>query len=359
MNQELTIYKQLILEVVDRCEREKIPCIISDETAVRLQIQEEKGSHTFGAYYIVVLSDDMDRLIDSFENDMPKNRAVESMRNNDYYMDYSFRYINTETTAIFKAETAKNIAPCAGVYIIPLRKRITGIKRAVYIRLERWQLECGRTLYKKFKKAYKLGNDENGEFFNYRSRRGRCRRDDVTDPYKLDINGTEYPVSSPELMHRKYHYGMPVCTILPNNENRDIQIEKASNNGLAKALVKNALKRTKKVIVSKMSPANKDFGIVKCVNSRDKLKEAYMPKKALLMELAARNDYYRLTRELRKYHEQTYKYYKSAKMTIYFDRDIYEIYKKTWSRIDKAWVEGLDRLIPDLWKKEVNSNESR
>lgn len=359
MNQELDIYKKLILEVLERCKEENIPCILSDETAVRLRMQEEKGRRTFGAYYLVILSDDMDRLMDSFEKNMPENRAIESMRNNDYYMDYSFRYLDMEAPAVFKAETAQNIAPCAGIYIIPLRKRLTGIKRFVYIRLERWQLGCGRALYPKFYRAYKLGNAENGAFFNYRSRRGNGRRDDVTNPQYMTINGTEYPVSSLELMHRKYHYGMPVCTILSNDTSEDIAVEKYSHTGLLKALFRTAFKRTKKVLISRMSPAKKDFKIVRCVNSRDKLAEYYLPKKALLQELALHNDYYRLTQELRRYHEQIYKYYKSTKLTIYFDRDIYEIYKKTWSHIDKSWVAGLDQNIPDLWKKEVNTSESR
>ena len=103
----------------------------------------------------------------------------------------------------------------------------------------------------------------------------------------------------------------------------------------------------------KLYPIRRDWRRIHCVNARDKLREHYSKKIPLLRELLKNDDVIRLKKELKLYDEKLWKFLKECKMTIVFDREIFEMYLAVYYPNGGPAAKHLISKIPRIWRKEA------
>ena len=97
----------------------------------------------------------------------------------------------------------------------------------------------------------------------------------------------------------------------------------------------------------------KDWKIMLCVNSRLDLIDKYMPLKNQIIELYSRYDMEGLAEVLSEYDEQARYHLSQTGMTIYFDKDIFNIYM-AWllANHGSKIVKKMRKRVPKEWKKD-------
>lgn len=95
----------------------------------------------------------------------------------------------------------------------------------------------------------------------------------------------------------------------------------------------------------------KDWKIMLCVNARLDLMEEYMPLKSRIIGLYSRHDMDGLGEILANYDEQARNHFAQTKMTIYFDKDIFNIYM-AWLGANHGTqiVKKMRKRVPKEWK---------
>jgi hypothetical protein len=336
-------------EVLRVCEEAGIPCIVADESVRRLM----KNSEAFTQIYLIVKTDDLPELHRRLSATTIPNRAVEGMMNNDWYPDLSLRYVDTATTCYY--EKTKYRYPAVGVCIVPLRKKVKRWVRRRYDRLEHWDLGNGRRLYPKLLKLYRLGGARTGDILSRKGKRCSYRLTEFKGLTYLSLEETVIPITRLDENRRRFGYKQehPAMYLL----DRPAPITKADGDFVNKA---NPLKSLLKYIKDKMGkrmwkrvyPINRDWNRIHCVNERDLLRLEYQKKKPLILELYKNRDKKRLAKELYPYHQKLVHYFKLCKITIVFDREIYDIYKEIYGRKKgNMSVRKLKRHIPAQWRK--------
>lgn len=349
MNDFTTVALQLVGEVLRVCEEAGIPCIVADESVRRLM----KNSEAFTQIYLIVKTDDMAELHRRLAATTIPNRAVESMMNNDWYPDFSLRYVDTGTTCYYEKTNYRY--PAVGVCIVPLRKKVKRWARRFYDRLEHWDLGNGRRLYPKLVKLYSLGTARTGDIVSRKGKRCSYKTAEFSGQTYLSLEETVLPISRLEESRQRFGYKQehPAMYLL----DRPAPITKTAADFVNKAnpvktLLKYIKEKVGKRLWKRVYPINRDWNRIHCVNERDLLRQEYQKKKSLILELYKNRDKKRLLQELRPYHQKLVHYYKLCRITIVFDREIFEIYKEVYGqKTGKMSVQKLKRHIPAQWRK--------
>lgn len=341
----------LASEVLAICREEKIPCILLDESVRKLR--KEDGS--VKNLYLLVKSDHFDQLFDRLAGTDIPFRAVEGMKNNDRYPDFSMRYVDTSSTCCFKKDIF--LYASIGIYIVPLRKNIENWKKQIYDRLEHWELGAATKLYPRLLKAYQMGGAQKGYVTGMKWNRSSYKTSELSGNRFLALDSEYFPVSSMAASRLGFAY-QNHGYLFYSEEVRDLPRQPAKwgevrGKNLFVQLLKTVLKKVKGRIWKKLSPINHDWDRIRCANERDLLKIRYEEKKPLIRELEKNKDMKRLKAELLPYHKKLVEYYKKTGITIVFDRDIFEIYKKVYGTGKRrAFVEKISKKVPKVWRSK-------
>ncbi len=96
---------------------------------------------------------------------------------------------------------------------------------------------------------------------------------------------------------------------------------------------------------------NRDWAVMKCVSARLDMISKYMPIKAELISLYNDKNFSSLIELLKDYDTNIRLHYTNTKMTIYFDRDIFDIYRSCLELNDESdFAKKLVKHIPQEWK---------
>lgn len=96
----------------------------------------------------------------------------------------------------------------------------------------------------------------------------------------------------------------------------------------------------------------KDWKIMQAVNARLDMINAYMPRKEEILSLYSKGDFEGLTTILEEYDIVTREHLSKAGMTIYFDKDIFDVYLAWLSHNSQGkLVRKMNKSIPKEWKK--------
>lgn len=95
----------------------------------------------------------------------------------------------------------------------------------------------------------------------------------------------------------------------------------------------------------------KDWKIMLCVNARLDLIKEYMPVKNQIIELYSKGDFEGLTELLADYDEQVRYHLSKTGMTIFFDKEIFDIYLVWLTQNNGARLVGkMRKSVPKEWK---------
>lgn len=340
----------LAKEVLQICNEQKIPCILSDETVYQLRQQG-----TVKHMYLIVKADDLDRLQQCLASRNRPNRAVESMKNNNRYPDFSLRYVDTKSTCGYKDDVY--LYSSVGVVIIPLRKRVDGWKKRFLNWLEHWGLGTGKQLYPKLLAAYRLGEAKGGcvEGVQWNA----CTYDvsELSGKRSFVFGGVTFPVSALPAERKEFSYNSVkyvYCAKATRKEPMEAAAWGKKHAGnlyveLAKAFCKRCIKKLRQ----KANPINHDWMRINCVNERDLLQIQYEKKKPFLRELFKNKSWKRLKAELKPYHAKLKEYYKETGMTIVFDEEIFDMYchKEVYGK-NEGYIHKISQTIPIIWRSK-------
>lgn len=98
---------------------------------------------------------------------------------------------------------------------------------------------------------------------------------------------------------------------------------------------------------------NRDWDIMKCVSARLDMKAKYLPLKNDIIQMYRDEEFESLQELFVEYDELIRYYYVKSKMTLYFDKEIFDIYL-AWLESNGEYVlaKKLVRKIPDAWKRK-------
>ena len=90
---------------------------------------------------------------------------------------------------------------------------------------------------------------------------------------------------------------------------------------------------------------------MQAVNARLDIINLYKSRKEEIISLYKQGDFEELTNVFEEYDAMVREHYHSAKMTLYFDKDIHDIYL-AWLRINSngKFAGRINRAIPKQWK---------
>ncbi len=96
----------------------------------------------------------------------------------------------------------------------------------------------------------------------------------------------------------------------------------------------------------------KDWKIMQAVNARLDMINIYMPRKEEILSLYSHGDFEGLTTVFEEYDVAVREHLSKAKMTLYFDKDIFDVYLAWLSRNSQGKLaRKMNKSIPKEWKK--------
>jgi len=350
MNELSTTLVTLSQEVLSICEQHHIPCILSDDTAHAIM---KNGYDLTGltSLSLLVRTDDFDKLFDLLASASIPNRGVEGMKTNNLYPTFSMYYVDTNTTCYL--DDPNYSYHCAGIHILPLRKKLGKFRNRFYARLERWQLGIGKALYPKLLSVYKIGNKPKAFVQYNEKKRFYFSVNELNGVNRLFASGNSLPISSLKSERAKASCKVPQIINFragnnPQSDSKNIEVKQAS---FFSRLMNVILRRGKKYLKRKLYPINKDWEKLQCVNARYTLKAHYEKKLPLIRELDKNQDTNRLKEELELYHKKLNHYYRTCGITIKFDTELFGIYQRVYLKnAKKSHVKALIRHIPKVWR---------
>ena len=123
-----------------------------------------------------------------------------------------------------------------------------------------------------------------------------------------------------------------------------------------KARHKTAKLRRKIRVADKMHGAvtyhiRKDWKIMEAVNARLDMINLYMPKKAEIISLYQKGDFEAMTPVFEEYDLAIKEHLTRAKMTLFFDKDIYDVFVAWLSYMGRGkYAKKINKSIPKEWK---------
>lgn len=350
MNELSTTLVTLGQEVLSLCQQHHIPCILSDDTAHAIM---KNGYDLTGltSFSLLVRTDDFDKLFNLLAATSVPNRGVESMKTNDLYPTFSMYYVDTDTSCYL--DDPNYSYRCAGIHILPLRKKLGKFRNRFYARLERWQLGIGKALYPKLLSVYKVGNRPTAFVQYNEKKRFYFSVNELNGENRLWASGCLLPISSlsPERAKESCQFPEIIHFHVDNGSRFASEHPETRQASFFSRLMTVMLHRGKKYLKRKFYPINKDWEKLQCVNERHTLKAYYEKKLPLIRELDKNKDTKRLKKELELYHKKLNHYHKSCGITIKFDDEIFAIYRRVYlNKSKKSRVKTLIRHIPKVWR---------
>ena len=272
MNKLSDVLIELTKEVLNICEENGIPCVLADETVYQM-MRNEGDLDKLQSVYLVVKADDLDKLYECLNKTNIPNRGVESMKNNDFYPDFSMRYVNLETTCSMDKDGF--MYPAIGIFIVPIRKKIKKLQRTYFYRLEHWTLGNGRKIYPQLLSLYKLGHNKTGIMRGMKRKGCNYQVSEFSENNILSVQGMEFPISSLNSNRKNFSYGISqfvaydtVYSFVQNGV--EIKERKGSKN-LFVNFLKELWKRISKRIWKRIYPITQDWDKINCVNEQNLL----------------------------------------------------------------------------------------
>jgi len=331
-------------EVLSLCEQHHIPCILSDETAHAI-IENDYKLEDITSIQLLIRTDDFDKLFNLLDTTSIPNRGVECMKNNDLYPTFSMYYVDTNTS--YYLGDSNYLYQNAGIHILPLRKTLNEFQKRFYPYFEHWRLGMGKKVYPKLLSVYKIGSNRKAflqcseqDCFYYSV-------DELFGGNRIFASGISFPVSSllPEWDRVSCELTQisGICV--------DAVLAPIPQNRKKETLARILMQRCIEVAKVRTYPVNKDWTKLQCVNDRLVLKDYYEKKLPLIRELVKNQDTERLKEELLLYHKKLCLNYRSCKITIKFDEEIFDIYQRVYlTDVKRSYVRALTRHIPKVWR---------
>lgn len=117
------------------------------------------------------------------------------------------------------------------------------------------------------------------------------------------------------------------------------------------ALLRKKIKRADKLHGAVTYHIRKDWKIMQAVNARLDMIKLYMPQKDEIISLYKKGDFEALALVFEEYDMAVREHLKNAKLTLFFDKDIMDIYTALLSRNSQGkLVKKINKSIPKEWK---------
>ena len=340
---EQQIILNLLCEIRDICEENNIPYSLYGSTAAKAMTLHQL-TETFAQ--IMVNNDDFARLCKLMAKKRIKGRSFDSMYNNPNYMDYTARYSNNETTNISLAQN-KNIF-MSGLYveIIPIRIenntrgkhlflrfiehgwekhfcKLTSVSSKKYLLTVPFVNVCKLIFGKKRVSRWifnKLSQSHGGEFISNCSMKSfnQTLSEFNFEPLKkLDIvrvSGKNFTVSDKisSVLRKVYSRNWKKKAKTVDQFEGNIVLLNISCKQFIRAMKKNGniwkkyfRKKSRQMFVKAISSyydrqKNKVWSVAKRTGTRARLYFYYMPKMNLIRNLVKNEDYFRLSKIMKK-----------------------------------------------------------
>ncbi|MGN0374471.1 MAG: hypothetical protein ACI4EN_03145 [Butyrivibrio sp.] len=384
----------LLQEIHNICERLNIYYVLGGVTAEEAQVFNTLTPGRYTAEVYMTLKDFV-IFRDYVEGSPESGRIIEGMNNNIRFPGFFFRYTDTNTTYYDYNFGNTYIHNGIHVKITVLRKYYSPGKAKRLVNAERsfsfnsykykrklsakslflkwWmglRLAFGRKrialgLYGKFMEYYTENRDfviNYGIFNKNKTKLVKYPSYLITGRKKAMLcNGSFYVPGDIEV-HTKIALGRQPLLAPPGKINNtsvvvsDI-IPYASYMGSMKDRQKTARHRQQLWITDQLHGGvtyfiRKDWKIMQCVNARLDLMKQYMPLKNQICGMYSRGDFEGLTDILEDYDEQVRFHLGKTGMTIYFDKDIFDIYLMWVTRKYGAKTAGkISKSVPGEWLK--------
>lgn len=384
----------LLQEIHDICEQLNISYILGGTTAEEAALFGMLPNGRYTATVYMTLKDFV-QFREYVNSNRTEDRVVEGMDNNSRFPGFYFHYVDKNTT--YYNYNYGDSYKCNGIHVkITILKKFSNSKKIkkliqkeksfsfncykynrklsaknrcrkffMGIRLLFARRSIATNIYNKSMKAYM---EDISFVMNYGILDGKKAKLIKYPSYLLtgrteaELCGHTFYVPQNIEMHIKLIMGRKPLEKLPEQINNttvvvsdiipyeEYMTDMKERSRIAK--LRQSIRRNDKMHGAVTYFIRKDWKIMECVNARLDLIKEYLPLKEQLIEAYHKGDFEKLTELLVNYDEQARQHLSQTGMSIYFDKEIFDIYLVWLGKNHGAKIASkMRKSVPEEWKK--------
>ena len=383
----------LLQEIHDVCKELNTYYILGGVTAEEAVIHQNLAPERYTAVVYMTLKDFV-LFRDYINKNKSEDRVIEGLDNNKRFPGFFFKYVDKNTTYYDYNLGNTYVNNGISVRIEILRKyhapkKIKGLvkrergfafnsyrfKRKISAKSNMLKLTTGFKLFFARKNmAKRLYNDCMDKFMEtkdfvicyavYNKKRNKLVKYQsylLTGRKLAELSGTELYVPMDIEKHTSIVLGrMPQTSPLEPVNNTTVVVSDITpyseyitdiNSRHKIALLRKKIRRQDKMHGAVTYHIRKDWKIMQAVNARLDMINIYMPQKSEIISLYQQGDFEGLTPIFEEYDLAMKAHLSKAKMTLFFDKDIYDVYTAWLSNNSQGKLVGkMNKFIPKEWK---------
>lgn len=384
----------LLQEIHDTCEQLNISYILGGTTAEEAALFGTLPNGRYTATVYMTLKDFV-QFREYINANKTEDRAVEGMDNNCRFPGFYFNYVDKNTT--YYNYNFGDSYKCNGIHVkITILKKFSNskkIKKLIqkeksfsfnsykYNRKLSAKNRCRKffmgirllfarksTAYNIYNRSMKAYMEDKSFVMNYGILDGKKAKLIKYPSYLLtgrteaELCGHTFYVPQNIEMHIKLIMGRKPLEKLPEQINNttvvmsdiipyeEYMTDMKERDRIAK--LRQRIRRNDKMHGAVTYFIRKDWKIMECVNARLDLIKEYAPLKSQLIEAYQRGDFEELTEFFADYDEQARYHLSQTGMSIYFDKEIFDIYLLVLGKNHGAKIASkMRKSVPKEWKK--------
>ncbi len=384
----------LLQEIHNICEQLNISYILGGTTAEEAALFGELPNGRYTATVYMTLKDFV-QFREYVNANRVEDRVIEGMDNSSYFPGFYFHYVDKNTT--YYNYNYGNSYKCNGIHVkITILKKFSNSKKVkklirkeksfsfnsykfnrklsarnrarkffMGIRLLFARKSIASNIYNRSMKAYMEDKDFVMNYGILDSKKAKLIKYPsylLTGRVTAELCGHTFYVPQNIEQHIKLIMGRKPLENLPEQINNSTVIisdiipyeeyltDMKQRNSIAG--LRQKIKKNDKMHGAVTYFIRKDWKIMECVNARLDLINEYMPQKESLIKAYQSGDFDSLTELLTDYDEQARHHLSQTGMSIYFDKEIFDIYLVWLGRNYGARIAGrMRKSVPKEWKK--------
>lgn len=383
----------LLKEIHDICEKENLLYVLGGVTAKEAGVYGELAPDRYTAVVYMTVKDFM-----SFkkyvEDNRSEDRIIEGLHNNDRFPGFFFKYVDKTTTYYnynygntYKHNGIQIRIELLRKYYAPKKiKKLVSRERGFAFnsyrykrkisfksRLLKWgtgvklffaRACMAKKLYNDCLKKYTDNRDFVMDYGIYNRKRTKLVKYPsylLTGRVSASLCGQNFYVPKDLEIHSKIVFGKNVMdkplepvnnsTVLISDITPYSEYITDLKERYKTARLRKRIRRDDKLHGAVTYHIRKDWKIMQAVNARLDIINLYKSRKEEIISLYKQGNFDELTNVFEEYDAMVREHYHSAKMTLYFDKDIHDIYL-AWLRINSngKFAGRINRAIPKQWK---------